>query len=268
MGATPSWKYELTRDTVKDMVEKIIAVEDFTVSDCFFTFTNDAYNGMLRATELRQAGLYSRHGEENGNNNVNPIKLLEGLNGIDETADKSSQKSTIEGTLKTVAAEVSKDIYKENAYLAVNTNFGVEVSFINNLITNLCTQLTMAMLSPKVYLLILINLEMFGLTTNFTLRSFLENFSNLIRSLVKSIVDQVMQYLAEKIMEIIGPLVEKLMLKIQFEQAEMYMRLLKQIWMHLKMLTSCGDSNMGWTQDTITFADITNSDSQEPVNEC
>ena len=268
MGATPSWKYELIRDTVKDMVEKIIAVEDFTVSDCFFTFTNDAYNGMLRATELRQAGLYSRHGEENGNNTVNPIKLLEGLNGIDETADKSSQKSTIEGTLKTVAAEVSKDIYKENAYLAVNTNFGVEVSFINNLITNLCTQLTMAMLSPKVYLLILINLEMFGLTTNFTLRSFLENFSNLIRSLVKSIVDQVMQYLAEKIMEIIGPLVEKLTVKIQFEQAEMYMRLLKQIWMHLKMLTSCGDSNMGWTQDTVTFADITNSDSQEPVNEC
>lgn len=268
MGATPSWKYELIRETVKDMVEKIIAVEDFTVSDCFFTFTNDAYNGMLRATELRQAGLYSRHGEENGNNNVNPIKLLEGLNGIDETADKSSQKSTIEGTLKTVAAEVSKDIYKENAYLAVNTNFGVEVSFINNLITNLCTQLTMAMLSPKVYLLILINLEMFGLTTNFTLRSFLENFSNLIRSLVKSIVDQVMQYLAEKIMEIIGPLIEKLTVKIQFEQAEMYMRLLKQIWMHLKMLTSCGDSNMGWTQDTVTFADITNSDSQEPVNEC
>ena len=268
MGATPSWKYELIHETVKDMVEKIIAVEDFTVSDCFFTFTNDAYNGMLRATELRQAGLYSRHGEENGNNTVNPIKLLEGLNGIDETADKSSQKSTIEGTLKTVAAEVSKDIYKENAYLAVNTNFGVEVSFINNLITNLCTQLTMAMLSPKVYLLILINLEMFGLTTNFTLRSFLENFSNLIRSLVKSIVDQVMQYLAKKIMEIIGPLVEKLMLKIQFEQAEMYMRLLKQIWMHLRMLTSCGDSNMGWTQDTVTFADITNSDSQEPVNEC
>ena len=48
----------------------------------------------------------------------------------------------------------------------------------------------------------------------------------------------------------------------------MYMRLLKQIWMHLRMLTSCGDSNMGWTQDTVTFADITNSDSQEPVNEC
>ncbi len=268
IGATPSWKSELIRETVKDMIEKIIAVEDFTVSDCFFTFTNDAYNGMLRATELRQAGLYSSHGEENGNNSVNPIKLLEGLNGIDETADKSSQKSTIEGTLKTVAAEVSKDIYKENAYLAVNTNFGVEVSFINNLITNLCTQLTMAMLSPKVYLLILINLEMFGLTTNFTLRSFLENFSNLIRSLVKSIVDQVMQYLSEKIMEIVEDLVQKLKIKIEFEQAEMYMRLLKQIWMHLRMLTSCGNSNMGWTQDTVTFADITNSDSQEPVNEC
>ena len=268
MGATPSWKYELIRDTVKNMIEKIIAVEDFEVSDCFFTFTNDAYNGMLRAAELRQAGLYSRHGEENGNNNVNPIKLLDGLNGIDETADKSSQKSIIEGTLKTAAAEVSKDIYKENAYLAVNTNFGVEVSFINNLITNLCTQLTMAMLSPKVYLLILINLEMFGLTTNFDFKSFLENFSNLIRSLVKSIVDQVMQYMAQEIMKIVEDLVQKLMIKIGFEQAEMYMRLLKQIWMHLRMFANRGNSNMGWTQDTVTFADITNSDLQEPVNEC
>lgn len=268
IGATLSWKYELIRDTVKDMVTKVIASEDFTVSDCFFTFTNDAYNGMLRAAELRQAGLYSRHGEENGNNNVNPIKLLDGLNGIDETADKSSQKSIIEGTLKTAAAEVSKDTYKENAHLAVNTKFGLEVSFIENLITNLCTQLTMAMLSPKVYLLILINLEMFGLTTNFDFKSFLEQFSNLIRSIVKSIVDQVMQYLVQEIMKIIEGLVQKLIIKIGFEQVEMYMRLLKQIWMHLKMLTSCGDSNMGWTQDTVTFADITNSDSQEPVNEC
>ena len=77
-----------------------------------------------------------------------------------------------------------------------------------------------------------------------------------------------MQYLVQEIMKIIEGLVQKLIIKIGFEQVEMYMRLLKQIWMHLKMLTSCGDSNMGWTQDTITFADITNSDSQEPVNEC
>ena len=72
----------------------------------------------------------------------------------------------------------------------------------------------------------------------------------------------------QEIMKIVEDLVQKLKIKIGFEQAEMYMRLLKQIWMHLKMLTSCGDSNMGWTQDTVTFADITNSDSQESVNEC
>lgn len=267
IGATASWKTELIRDVVKDMVEKTIAAEDVPVSDCFFTFTNDAYNGMLRAADLRQAGLYSRKGEENGNNSINPINLLEGLNGIDDTADQAGQTNIIKGAIMTAAGEVCKDIYKENNYLSVNTQFGINKSFIDILMINLCTQLVMAMLSPKVYLLILINLEMFGLSTNFDLKAFLERFEALIRSIVKSIVDQFMQYLVQEIMRIIEELMQKLISKLMFEQAEMYMRLLKQIWMHLRMMTRCGDG-VGWTQDIVTSADIISSDSQEPVNEC
>lgn len=267
IGATASWKTELIRDVVKDMVEKTIAAEDIAVSDCFFTFTNDAYNGMLRAAELRQAGLYSTHGEENGNNVVDPVKLLEGLNGIDDAADQAGQTEIIKGAITTAAGEVSKDIYKENSGSELNKRFDWNKSFIETLITNLCTQLVMAMLSPKVYLLILINLEMFGLSTNFDLKSFIERFENLIRSLVKSVVDQFMQYLVQKIMEIVEDLVQKLIDKLAFEQAEMYMRLLKQIWMHLKMLARC-DNGLEWEQDYVTSADIISSDSQEPVNEC
>lgn len=108
---------------------------------------------------------------------------------------------------------------------------------------------------------------MFGLSTNFDLKSFIERFENLIRSLVKSVVDQFMQYLVQKIMEIVEDLVQKLKDKLAFEQAEMYMRLLKQIWMHLKMLARC-DNGLEWEQDYVTSADIISSDSQEPVNEC
>lgn len=267
IGATASWKTELIRDVVRDIVEKTIAAEDVAVSDCFFTFTNDSYNGMLRAAELRQAGLYSKHGEENGNNKINPIKLLEGLNGIDESADQAGQTTIIKGAIMQASGEVCKDIYKENNYLAVNTNFGIQKSFIETLMINLCTQLVMAMLSPKVYLLILINLEMFGLSTNFDLKAFLERFENLIRSIVKSVVDQFMQFLVQEIMRIVEELIQKLISKLMFEQVEMYTRLLKQIWMHLKLLTRCGNT-IGWTQDVVGSADIISSDSQEPINEC
>lgn len=267
IGATASWKTELIRDVVKDMVLKQIAAEDFAVSDCFFTFSNDAYNGMLRAAELRQAGLYSQHGEENGNNKIDPVKLLEGLNEIDNCADQAGQTEVIKGVITEASGEVCKDVYKENNYLAVNTNFGIQMSFIETLMINLCTQLVMAILSPKVYLLILINLEMFGLSTNFSLKAFLERFEALIRSIIKSIVDQFMQYITQEIMKIIEELMQKLIVKLSFEQVEMYARLLKQIFMHLRMLTSCGQG-VGWTQDMVGYADIVNNESQEPIDEC
>ena len=268
IGATASWKSELIHDVIKDMIEKVIASEDIVVSDCFFTFTNDAYNGMLRASELRQAGLYSKHGEQNGNNNIDPVKLLEGLNEMDNAADQAGQTEIIKGAITNAAVEVSKDVYTDDNHLAINTNFGIKMSFMELLMTNLCTQCVMAMLSPKVYLLILINLEMYGLSTNFDINSFIERFGNLIRSLVKSVVDKFIEFLYNEIMKIIEELVQKLITKINFEQVEMYVRLLKQILMHIRMFFGRFDQTMGWSQDIVGYADIISSDSQEPVNEC
>ena len=267
LGATASWKTEYIRDTVKDMIEKTIAAQDYTVSDCFFTFTNDSYNGMLKAAELRQAGLYSKHGEENGNSTINPIDLLDGLNQLDNAADQAEQISIIKGTLLKVSEEVAKDTYTESNSLSINSDFNVQVSFVETLVTNLCTQVVMAMLSPKVYLLILINLHMFGLTTNFDLKSFIQNFFNLISSIINSCVEKFMEYLSAKIMEYVEDLVSKLAEKLALEQAEMYMRLLKQIFEHFKALTSCGDGE-GWTQDIVGSADIIESDTTETTNEC
>jgi len=268
IGATASWKSELIHDVIKNMIEKVIASEDMVVSDCFFTFTNDTYNGMLRASELRQAGLYSKHGEQNGNNNIDPVKLLEGLNEMDNAADQAGQAEIIKGAITNATVEVSKDKYTEDNHLAINTNFGIKMSFMETLMINLCTQCVMAMLSPKVYLLILINLEMYGLSTNFDIKSFIERFGNLIRSIVKSVVDKFMEFLYNELMKIIEELIQKLITKISFEQVEMYVRLLKQILMHIRMFFGRFDQSMGWSQDIVGYADIISSDSQEPINEC
>lgn len=267
-SVSASWKTEFIRDVVKDMVQKQIAAEDFTVSDCFFTFSNDAYNGMLRAADLRQAKLYSQHGEENSNSKIDPVKLLEGLNEIDNCADQAGQTTIIKGLITNAAGEICKDVDSENTGWDTTVDKGISMGFIDTLITNLCTQLVMAMLSPKVYLLILINLEMFGLSTNFDLKAFLEKFEALIRSIVKSVVDQFMQYIVGKITELIEDIIQKLIQKLALEQVEMYARLLKQILMHLRMLTKCGDG-LGWTQDIIGYADIIGGEAtEEPINEC
>lgn len=109
---------------------------------------------------------------------------------------------------------------------------------------------------------------MFGLTTNYNIKSFIQNFQNLIRSIVKSIVDQFMQWLTKKIRKILEPLCIKFKLEVELEQVEYYARLIKQILQHLRLLTKCGET-LGWTQDEVTSADIVSSeDTQEIINEC
>lgn len=279
-GASVSWKTELIRDTIKDMVEKTIASEDFSVSDCFFTFTNDAYNGMLRAADLRQAGLYSAHGEENGNRKVDPIKLLEGLNDIDSSTDKIEQTTVIKGAIMNATAELSRDEFKKVNDNEINfyKDYSISSSFLEKMMTELCTQLVMALLSPKVYLLILINLELFGLSTNFDIKAFIERFFDLLRNLVKSIVDYFMQYLKDFMMVILfggefqgkhyKGIIPELTIKIGLEQVEMYARLLKQILLHLRMFSKCGKTE-GWMQDFVDNADISETlTTQEPIDEC
>ena len=48
----------------------------------------------------------------------------------------------------------------------------------------------------------------------------------------------------------------------------MYVRLLKQILMHIRIFFGRINQSMGWSQDIVGYADIISSDSQEPINEC
>lgn len=76
--------------------------------------------------------------------------------------------------------------------------------------------------------------------------------------------------MTERIRQYIEDLASKLVVKISFEQVEMYSRLLKQILRHLKALLNMGGGKMGWAQDIIGLADIKQSinDTEEVINEC
>ena len=78
-----------------------------------------------------------------------------------------------------------------------------------------------------------------------------------------------MEFLHDELMKIIEELIQKLITKISFEQVEMYVRLLKQILMHIRMFfSSSRGQSIGWSQDIVGYADIISADSQEPINEC
>lgn len=253
-----SYKQQLVKNEVTKMVKMISESDDIVVSDCFFTFSNDDYDTMSRQAELRKAGLLTFNGDELSAVKINTEDILSTLNEINSNASEEKIQSVIEGSLM----EISKQLTNTNYEMNDKVNFGIQMNFIENILNNLAYTLVMSVLSPKVYLLLLINLKIIGRESNFNLEEFLGQYKQLIADLIRSIRDQLLEYLQRELMIIIGDLVKELTVKLSLEQAEYYARLIKKLIACFKRQRSGLDFNI----DNVDYADILQSEEEEPKN--
>ena len=253
-----SYKQQLVKNEVTKMVKMISESDDIVVSDCFFTFSNDDYDTMSRQAELRKAGLLTFNGDELSAVKINTEDILSSLNEINSNASEEKIQSVIEGSLM----EISKQLTNTNYEMNDKVNFGIQMNFIENILNNLAYTLVMSVLSPKVYLLLLINLKIIGRESNFNLDEFLGQYKQLIADLIRSIRDQLLEYLQRELMMIIGDLVKELTVKLSLEQAEYYARLIKKLIACFKRQRSGLDFNI----DNVDYSDILPSEEEEPKN--
>lgn len=257
-----SYKQQLVKNEVTKMVKMISESDDVVVSDCFFTFSNDDYDAMSRQAELRKAGLLTFNGDELSAVKINAEDILSSLNEIDDSASEEKIQSVIEGSL----IEISKQLTNTNYEMNDKVNFGIQMNFIENILNNLAYTLVMSVLSPKVYLLLLINLKIIGRETNFNLEEFLGQYKQLIADLIRSIRDQLLEYLQRELMMIIGDLVKELTVKLSLEQAQYYTRLIKKLIDCFKRRKSNND--IDFNIDNVDYADILPSEEEPKNNDC
>lgn len=256
-----SYKRLLIKNEIKKMVNMITESDDLVVSDCFFTFSNDDYDAMSRQAELRKAGLLTINGDETSAVKINAEDILNSLNQINEDSNKQTIQTIIEGTITNLSKELT-----DTSYLSTdNANFGIQMNFIENLLDSLAYVIVCSVLSPKVYLLLLINLKIIGRETNFDLECFIGQYKQLIADLIRSIRDQLLDYLMREIMIIIGDLVKEITIKLSVEQARYYARLIKRL---IDCFRKHGRS-LDFNVDNVDYSDILPEEQEEPKNnEC
>lgn len=255
-----SYKRQLIKNEIKKMVNMIVETDDLVVSDCFFTFSNNDYDALSRQTELRKAGLLSINGDETSAVKLNAEDILNSLNELSSSASQETTQSVISGTLTNLSKELSSTTYSENESI----NFGVQINFIENILTHLAYVIVSAVLSPKIYLLLLINLKIMGQEPNFNLEQFLGSYKTLIANLIRAIRDKLLEYLVKELMKIIGDLVKEVAYKLTMEQASYYARLIRQLIDCFKKHRNTLDFSI----DNVDYADIL-ADNDEPSNaEC
>ena len=255
-----SYKRLLIKNEIKKMVNMITESDDLVVSDCFFTFSNDDYDAMSRQAELRKAGLLTINGDETSAVKINAEDILNSLNQINEDSNKETIQTIIEGTITNLSKELT-----DTSYLSTDkVNFGIQMNFIENLLDSLAYVIVCSVLSPKVYLLLLINLKIIGRETNFDLECFIGQYKQLIADLIRSIRDQLLDYLMREIMIIIGDLVKEITIKLSVEQARYYARLIKRLIGCFRKHGRSFDFNV----DNVDYADIYEEQEEPKNNEC
>lgn len=265
-----SYKQQLIHEEIKKMVSMVVESDDIVVSDCFFTFSNKDYDDMYRKTELRRAGLLSIDGHKLGTVKIDAEKILSSLNELNKSADNNVVETVIESALYEVSAELS-DVDYDNYYKKVTEKTKlkdvVRMNILDNFLNELSYVLVSTLFSPKVYLLMAINLKIMGEQPKFILEDFIKNYKNLIGDMIRAIRDQLMQYIVSELMKQLGNLAKEIANKIAVEQIRYYMKLLKHCFDCFKSENNTG--TIGWEMDKVDYADILPDDNiTETKNEC
>ena len=241
---------------IRNLVTKIIQSDDGEVSDCFFSFTNDAYNDMLNEVELNRVNLTTTNGS-NANAIPSTETVMEALNTLSHDATKEELKSAISGSIYAATSAATPNEYGKDGNLSLD--FGINLTIIDQLIHNLVYVIVLTIMQPKIYVMLMMNLKLLGNEPNFDLKKFIQQFKDLISQLVKTIRDHVLEYFKNLLMEILQELVKTLAVKLTLEQYQYYVTLITHCINCLKIHRNQFD----WIQDDVNYADITEANQLE-----
>ena len=242
-----SFEMRVVRDMIKKTVQDVIESDDVVVSDCFFKFSNKEYQAMLDKAELEHAGYFTADSIATSAAKVDPYKILSAIDAISDGASKEDVESVIEGSLR----EISYDMYSEGEE-HVRLSGGVKFGFIQTILTELANVIVQALMSPKVYLLIAVNMSVLGMATPLGIDEYIKSYRNLITSLIRTVRDQLISILFNKLKELLDLLAIEEAKLFAEEQYEYYRRLIMRC-------IDCFRRNRGlndWDMDNVDYADI------------
>lgn len=257
-----SYEQLFIKNEIQKMVKMINETDDIVVNDCFFTFSNEEFNAMVQKSELIRAGLLSENGELNSDTHIDANSLLKKLNEINPDSSKEQISTVISGTLTDISKTISTADYEIND----KVNFNAQMNFIENLLSNLAYVITSAVVSPKLYLLLGINLQMLGSETNFDLAAFMEMHKQMIAAIIRAIRDALIQKLVEKLYKLVGYLAEEIGQKMSIEQILYYKDLLKKCIECFKLWGK--DRYMDFDVNNIDYSDIYEEEDEVENNNC
>ena len=219
-GGTLSLEEEILRGEISKILTKVIEADDTEIEDCYFTFSNDEYDSLVREAELRRKGISLKTGDTNIGVVYDEKKVMDELDGMTGTATLQERKTIIKNTftiISSVTGATDDDI---------TTKFNWDGnSFSNNilqLLKNILMQFLEAFLTPRVVLIFLINYKFANGIIPKTPLDFMSAFLKMIWPVIKALVDYFVDFLFSEVLKRLRELIEIYILKLSLEQLDKF----------------------------------------------
>ena len=243
-----------------EIIKQALEVEDTTVDDCFFSFSNDEFNSALKNMELQKYGAKQLNSETSPAIKIDSNLGIDAINEINSMATMNEKLTSISKTVYDIAAIPAQD-----AAIEISDKFmlGYNEKWINDVVMALVRPLARAILTPKVMLLYLINFYIMGMidvnnvqSLNDVIDLIIKKMIAVILSLIKYIKDKIVEFLLKLYFEQIKPLIIKWGIDILKEKLEDWITLLEEALSCIPLF-DFNRYSVQTTIDDVNYADIT-----------
>ena len=142
------------------IINGVLEETDTTVSDCFFSFSNEDYIEMIQQTELEKYSATYTGGDGSPATKYSKDALLDALDSINSMATMNETITEITKTVYDIASIPSEDSSvkaSDGSVAMANSNW------LNRIISAIMKPIVKSLLTPQVMLLFVINLEAVGM---------------------------------------------------------------------------------------------------------
>ena len=264
VSASFSVQQKMIEAKVAAIVSRVIEeADDASSSDCYYDFSNDDYDTLMREAKENYSGVYQTNGMEGTVARVDADAILNELKNLKQSDNLIEQRSNIARTLENIMTIAASDPSVTDEF-----KFAFGLNFIKDFLQQTVTQIVMQVLTPKVAILYQINGAIMGGEAN-SLKSwedFLKNFQNVLFNIIRQVKDIIVEELYKFVMDQIKPLIELVISKIALETVRYYKDLIEQLIKDCIPNFSLPNFSTNTSIDNVNYADITTEATPENID--
>ena len=256
LGVSVGMERDNGTEEIKEIIKNIIQSDDITIEDCFFEFSNERYDALLKQAEERKV------------NKQDFTNVKEILDEFSDEAELNEQVDVLNRAITQATVNITEGIEAED-------RFKVRFDFVTDLIENLTLTIIESILSPKVLTLFEVNETiMGGKWQKITVKDLIKAMRSVIVSIIKEVRDLILQELTKLLLKTLSPIVAVLSASIVREQIEAYTEAIDDIIRNCPTIWfKFGNNVYSDTKlDTVDYADIdtseTNGDESPKISKC